>query len=207
MFQKSPRGFVLFSVVGLVLSVSPAANGQAVSIDVASATLGPGDSTAITVTASYDGTDYAVAGIETDLVFSAGCGGLSDLALVAPMDGPGTSIGVLVPGMGDDDGVTDGILAGQLNFPVASIYADDSNPIAFYTVTYTAPIDIARPFLLDVMSSTSRFDVYVDRESSRSESRLGDLAEGRAEIHFIPAPTSAAILGMGGLALTRRRRG
>jgi hypothetical protein len=59
--------------------------------------------------------------------------------------------------------------------------------------------------LLDIETRTSRFDVYVERDSARSESRLDGLIEGRGRI-VIPAPAGTLVLGIGALALGRRRR-
>ncbi|MFI4916497.1 MAG: PEP-CTERM sorting domain-containing protein [Phycisphaerales bacterium JB060] len=183
-----------------VAGVAAAATAQSISIDVANPTLNPGESTSVTLTAGYGGSDYAVAGIGTDFISSVGSEGWSDLALVAPMDGPGTSAGAA-----STSGV-DGIIAGQLNFPPAGIYADDTNPIAFWSATYTAPADVAEAFTVDLSTNTSRFDVYIDMMRATSESRLSDLREGAGAINVVPAPASLALLGLGGLAAARRRR-
>ena len=182
-----------------VAGVAAAAAAQSIDINIANPTLGPGESTMVTLTASYGAGDYAVAGIATDFISSVGSAGWSDVALVSPMDGPGTSAGT-PSGTG-----VDGILAGQLNFPPAGIYADDSNPIAFWSAMYTAPADVSGITVVNLSTSTSRFDVYVDRGSSASESRLGDLTEGSGVINM-PAPASQALLGLGGLPAARRRR-
>ncbi|MEQ8844513.1 MAG: hypothetical protein RIB58_06635 [Phycisphaerales bacterium] len=189
------RGFTVLGVLG----AAAGAGAQAINIEIANPTLTPGESTLITLTASYPAGDYAVAGIATELVVNQIQGGLSDLQLIAPMDGPGTSAGTPGPG-----GIT-GIFAGQLNFPPAGIFADDSNPIAFYSAMYTWDGSLSGPVLLDIETRTSRFDVYVERDSARSESRLDGLIEGRGRI-VIPAPAGTLVLGIGALALGRRRR-
>jgi len=183
-----------------VAGVAAAATAQSISIDVANPTLNPGESTSVTLSAGYGGSDYAVAGIGTDFISSVGSEGWSDLALVAPMNGPGTSAGA-----GSTSGV-DGIIAGQLNFPPAGIYADPTNPIAFWSATYTAPADVAEAFTVDLSTNTSRFDVYVAMDRATSESRMADLREGAGAINVVPAPASLALLGLGGLAAARRRR-
>ena len=191
------KAFALVAVAG----VAAAASAQSINIEKSTdEDLQPGDSVVVTLTAGYGAGDYAVAGIETNFISSIGSTGWSDLALIAPMDGPGTS-----EGTGSGTGV-DGILAGQLNFPPVPIYADPTNPIAFWSATYTAPDVVDDPFTIDLSTDTSRFDVYIARDSSRSETRLDDLAEADGFINVVPAPASLALLGLGGLAAARRRR-
>ncbi|GIW74395.1 MAG: hypothetical protein KatS3mg103_0917 [Phycisphaerales bacterium] len=182
-----------------VAGVAAAASAQAINIDVANPTLNPGESTTVTLSASFDPADYAMAGILTNVISSVGSTGWSNLALIAPMDGPGTTAGTA-----SATGV-DGIIAGQLNFPLAGIYADPTNPIAFWSATYTAPAVVDDPFTVDLSTRTERFDVYIARDRSRSESRLADLVEGSGAINVVPAPASLALLGLGGLAAARRR--
>ena len=193
------RGFLVISVVGLALAASPAAIGQTIHIDIANPTLAPGESTLVTLSASYPSGFYAVAGVSTEVVVNQIQGELSDPALVAPMDGPGTSEGTVSAAGG-----IEGILAGQLNFPPAGIFADPSNPIAFHTFEYTWDGSLSGPVLLDIETRTSDFFEYVDRDRSVSDP-LADITEGRARI-VIPAPASALILGLGALTAVRRRR-
>ncbi|MFI4882272.1 MAG: hypothetical protein ACIAQU_06775 [Phycisphaerales bacterium JB064] len=189
------RGWTVLGILGLAAGASA----QAITIDIDEPFLAPGDSTLITLSASYPSGDYAVAGVATELVVNEIVGGLSDLQLLAPMDGPGSSAGTLGAG-----GIS-GIVAGQLNFPPAMIFADDSNPIAFYSFVYTYTEPLSGPVLLDIETRTTRFDVYVDRDSARSESRLDGLTEGHARI-IVPAPAGVMVLGLGALTLGRRRR-
>ena len=138
------KAFALVAVAG----VAAAATAQSININVANPTLAPGESTTVTMAAGYGGTDYAIAGVATNLVSSVGSTGWSDIALIAPMNGPGTSAGV-ASGTG-----VDGIIAGQLNFPPAGIFADPTNPIAFWSATYTAPAVVADAFTVDLSSRT-----------------------------------------------------
>ncbi|MFI4915975.1 MAG: MYXO-CTERM sorting domain-containing protein [Phycisphaerales bacterium JB060] len=190
--------FFVLSVAGLAAATAPA-RAQSIQIDIADATLFPGESTTITLSASYGAGDYAVAGIATEVVDLLGRGGFSDLQLIAPMDGPGTSAGSVAAG-----GI-EGIIAGQLNVPPAGIYADPTSPIAFWSMTFTVG-DIGTREILDLETRTTRFDVYPDMTRALSESRLDELTEGRGSILLVPTPGSAAVLGLGLLAIGRRRR-
>ncbi len=189
----------LFAVAG----IAAAASAQSVGIEVAYPAgqdfLNPGESATVTLSAGYGGTDYAFGAILTNFISSVGSEGWSDLAVLEPLT-TGSN-----PGSPSGTGV-DGIIAGQIHFPLAGIFADDTNPIAFWSATYTAPAVVETAFDVDLSTRTSRFDVYVDRDRSASESRLADLAEGAGVISVVPAPASLALLGLGGLAAARRRR-
>lgn len=188
----------------LAAAASAPAQTTRINIDIdAAGAVFPGDSVTVILSAAFDPGDYAVAGVQTDLLASAPVDlgdAWSDLQLIAPMDGPGTTAGV-----GSGASVT-GVIAGQLNFPIAGIYADSTNPIAFWQATFTAPASVPGPYFVDLSTSTSRFDVYPERGAARSESRLDVLAEGVGGFPVIPAPGSMAVLGLGLVAAARRRR-
>ena len=194
------RTLALAAALPLAAALAPAQT-VGLDIDVDQPSLRPGESTIVRLTASFGTADYAVAGILTDMLADAPVdlsGAWSDLALVAPMDGPGTTAGAR-----DGAGIS-GIIAGQLNFPPAMIFADPANPIAFWSATFTPPADPG-PYTVDLTTQTSRFDVYPERGSARSESRLGVLVEGANAIFVVPAPASGCVLAIG-LAAMRRRR-
>jgi len=194
------------SLAATLLLAAGAAHAQTpgtVVIEVDEPLLAPGASTTVRLLAGYGGDDYSMAGIATSLLADAGgrdvSGAWSDWALVAPMDGPGTTAGVA-----EGNGFA-GIIAGQLNFPIGGIFSEpDPNPTPFWAATFTAPLD-DDGFTVDLSTLTTRFEVYVDRFSSRSESRMDGLTEGAATIFVVPAPASALVLALG-LAGVRRRR-
>jgi hypothetical protein len=182
----------------LLLSAIPAvALGQAITFTV-DGDIAPGSTITIGMSAGYGGLDYAIAGVATEVLINASQGAFDNLRLVAPMAGPGTTPGVL----GIDR--IDGILAGQLNFPEPTLYADPTNPIAFWEADFTIDSSLSGPVILDIETATTRYDVYIGSWTSRSESRLADLVEGELRI-VIPAPAPGLAL-LGGLALTARRR-
>ncbi|MGD1916767.1 MAG: hypothetical protein ACFCBV_11350 [Phycisphaerales bacterium] len=180
-------------------AVSGAAVAQpAITIEVDDPVLLPGESTTVRLLAGYTRPDYAIAGVATDFVTSVGSLGWGDGTLLDPMGGPGTQ-----PGTPSATGF-DGILAGQLQFIGAAIFADPTNPIPFWEVTYTAPLDTTDAFVVDFRTMTSRYDVYLSMDSSRSESRLAELIEGSGTISVIPAPASIVVLVLGAACVRRR---
>lgn len=183
----------------LALAVTALAQ-PAITIEVENPVLMPGESTVVTMYAGFDASrDYAMGGLTTDLAISTGTEGWSDAGLISPMAGPGTG-----PGVPSSAGY-DEVIAGQVHHPFEAHFADATNPIAFWQATYTAPIDAAVPFDVDLSSSTTRYAVYIDMHSYMSESRLADLVEGASSIRVIPTPASALVLAGGVLAMRRRR--
>jgi len=189
----------------LVAGLTGIASAQTVgvTIDVDNPVLAPGESTTVTLFASFDDADHALAGLGMDLLFDSPIAAprrhWSGLEYLPPFDGPGPP-----PGSVTDTSI-DLIIAGQLQFPPAMIYADPSNPIAFWRATFTAPLDAGRFYEVDLVTDVLRFDVYVAPDSSTSERRMDVLVEGEATIAVVPAPGTAAVLALG-LAATRRRR-
>ena len=187
-----------FAAPCLAAALTQAALAQtAITIDVDQPTLLPGESTSVTLTASFPTRDWAMAGVLTDFVTSVGSEGWSDASVVAPMNGPGT-----VPGASSVTG-WDGIIAGQIQFH--DIFADPTNPITFWTINYTAPTDVAVPFDVALSTMTNRYDVYIRMYSGTSESRLAELTEGAATIRVIPTPASIVVLALGAACVRRRR--
>lgn len=185
-------------VLSGIAAAPTAAMAQAITFEAeGGGVIAVGETITISMFASYGGTDYALAGIATSIQVNETQGDFSNLRLVAPMDGPGTSAGVLM------SGDIDGIVAGQLNFPTAGIYADSTNPIAFWEADFTVGA-VVGGVALDIETVTTRYDVYVERTASRSESRLTELEEGSLVI-IVPAPATGLAL-LGGLALASRRR-
>ncbi len=178
--------------------VGPGRSAPAITIDVENPVLLPGQSTVVTLWAGFDPSDLAMAIIEGDLLISLGVLGWGDALIPPAMDCCGATAGRATPAGFED------VRAMQLN-GIAGFFADESNPIAFWQATYTAPQDVASPFAIELATMTTTYDVYFDLARSATQSRLADLIEGSATIHVIPAPASASLLVLGLLA-TRRRR-
>lgn len=68
------------------------------------------------------------------------------------------------------------IWPGQLHFPVGGIYGNPSNPVAVASAIWTT--DDFTPRDVPIETHTTGFDVYTERESSRSESRMDTFEEG-----------------------------
>lgn len=186
------------------LALATVANAQTigVTIEIDEPVLAPGDSTTVRLVANFPASDWALAGVLTRLDFD---GSIADprshwsgIGVLAPF-----STGPSGPLLGDS--AIEGILAGQLNFPPAGIYADPTNPIAFFEANFTAPADAGGGYFVDLSTLTSRFDVYTDRESTEATSYLDIITEEAATIFVVPAPASAAVLALGVVAMRRRR--
>jgi hypothetical protein len=79
---------------------------------------------------------------------------------------------------------------------------DASNPVDIYAITWT-PNDYS-PRLVEVGDRNHlNSDVYTDNFGT---SVSYDLVEGTARFQVIPAPASAALIGLASLAAGRRRR-
>lgn len=188
-----------------VLSVAAVATAQTLPdygfvIDVDNDTLMPGQSTRVTLAATYNEPESVkVAGVGLDLLISTGSEGWSDAALIAPMDGPGTSPGTLLA-TGYDR-----IVAGQLLFP-PGMWFPDPNPTLFWQATYTAPMDTARAFDVDLTTETFAYHVYISPSSAESIEVTGRVVEGAATIRVVPGPAGALVLSLGVLGSGWRRR-
>lgn len=160
--------------------------------------LHPGNPTVrVKVLAHFSPGDYAVAGTRFDLLCDDPSGIWSNPRNVPPLTVGST------PGIVSPPNVT-GIVGGQLNFPAAGIFADPSNPITVWDADWSTTKFTSRAIRFE--TRTGRFDVYPDRNSPSSTSRLSGFREGVAEI-IIPAPGAAMALWSAGiLAVARRRR-
>lgn len=188
------------------MGVAAAAHAQTVgvTIEIDEPILAPGDSTRLRLIATVLDTDYAFAGANLNLLIDSGgtpgARGFSDLSILPPMDA-GPSAGVPT-----DRGI-EGIVIGQLHFPAAGIFADPTNPIAFWEASFTAPVDAGGGYRVELATQTLRFDAWPDRDSAIAASRLDLLVEDSATIFVVPAPAGPAVLALGvALAFTRPRR-
>jgi hypothetical protein len=94
-----------------------------------------------------------------------------------------------------------GILCIQWNF--SSFSANPENPIAVWEGVWTTT-DFS-PRQVALTTETRGFDVYIQVKGPLTESRMSILTEGQAFIRVVPAPVTAAVLGVI-FAIGRRRR-
>lgn len=188
------------------LAIATAAHAQTigVTIEIDQPVLAPGDSTRVRLIATVLDTDYAFAGASLSLLIdfdgTPGARGFGDLSILPPMDAGPTA------GVPTDRGI-EGIVIGQLHFPAAGIFADPTNPIAFWEATFTAPVDAGGGYRVELATQTLRFDAWPDRDTAVLASRLDLALEDSASIFVVPAPAGPAVLALGvALAFTRRRR-
>ncbi|MEO1008185.1 MAG: hypothetical protein AAFX79_06440 [Planctomycetota bacterium] len=186
------------AAIAVALACAHSTSGQAIVFDLSDVPAGGllfGETATIRAYASFPPDLYAVAGIETALLTSEGSEGLGGFSILPPFDaGPAPIV--------TDDGI-EGILAGQINFPAAGIFADPTNPVAVFEFGYS--VTRTDEFDLELFTRTDRFDAYVDRGSTDTIDLLGNLTEASAIIPInVPAPGVLAVLGL--LSLGRRHR-
>lgn len=171
----------------------------------AGAIVNAGDTAIVTISAQFDDNLYAFAGGAFNVNTSEDADGSWSL-FGRDIKGPGTNDGTAV------GGDVNGIITGQLQFPIAGIFAKTDNPILAWHGTFTTN-DLS-PHVVTLDTVTAKFDAYLDQDldgdgfaDGTSESELASLIEGHADIQVgVPAPGAAALLGLGALAAGRRRR-
>jgi hypothetical protein len=115
---------------------------------------------------------HAFAGAFFSVSASADAGGWSDPQEL--LNGPGTEDGEVSP----DGDTVNGIISGQIHFPLSDIYADTSNPILLWRATWST--DDFSPREVAVASLTAKFSLY--SEGGPIDPPYGSFAEGHAVI-------------------------
>lgn len=149
----------------------------------------------VTLKAYFSPLDYAMAGINVSALSAEP--GWSLPRNLAPL-----TTGAY-PGQVSPRGVTS-IIGGQLNFPVAGIFADPSNPIAAWTADWTTQ-DFRRRSV-ELATDTVRFDLYGQRWNVAIFNRRPVVQEGLASIRIVPGPAAAAGLAYAVALCCRRHR-
>jgi len=178
--------------------VASVASAQEWQFELSNPVLSPG-SASTTVTASIDQGPGAFAVAAASLNIHSTEEGWSDLVALlsrwtppVPGQNPGTISGGSVTGIG----------AGQpLGWLPIPGYPRPGR-IEVWQATFTVTDFTARR--IELSTETSRLDVFLDDITFTRVIRTP--AEGSAIIHIIPAPAGLVPLGLGGLALARRRR-
>jgi hypothetical protein len=89
--------------------------------------------------------------------------------------------------------------------PGGQIFADTSNPILMWRVTWSTS-DFT-PRMVHLHTATTEFDLYIN-ETGQGMSFINDFIEGSGVLQVVPAPgASALVIGAGTMALRRRRMG
>lgn len=160
----------------------------------------PTDTATVEIWAGFDDDLFAMAGgafaVNTDDVD----GSWSDFDLDLGVDGElGTKKGTANGGNVED------IIAGQLHFPEANIFADESNPIKAWHGTFSTS-NVVDFRLVALSTASTKFAVYIN-DAGSSQDFIDTLVEAAGTIQVgIPTPGTAALLGLGALAAGRRRR-
>jgi MYXO-CTERM domain-containing protein len=157
----------------------------------------PGESALLTLSASMDpapavgfaGSIYDILGTSN---WATGSVDSYENLVDSLATGPGT--------LGGNNDIT-GIEAFQLP-PFFNAEYNGDNPIALYAITWT-PADYTARTVAVADANHQNNDVYTD-DFGTSEGYDG--VDGAASFQVVPAPASMALLGLGGLVATRRRR-
>ncbi len=179
---------ILTAVAGL----AAAASAQSAQIEFsASATeINVGDTVTFTVSASFTGltaTGYYGGFLGSFLASDAGLGDASNLTSL--MSGEGTAP------------VASGADINNINiFNNALLGTDDQSIGTFFTFDVTATAEGVLSYDAVGVSSLFNSDFIFDQAIEVSASVLSD------SVNIVPAPGAAALLGLGGLVATRRRR-
>jgi hypothetical protein len=183
----------------LSLFAACSAQAQLNTIDIkVSNTISPGQPSAtVEAWAVWDPDQYAFWKAHFDFYSSPDPGGFSDPERL--LRGPGTHDGVVEP---DGDAVI-GTVALQLHFPAGGIFADTSNPILMWRVTWSTS-DFT-PRMVDLHTATAEFALFVD-DSGNGHSFIDDFVDGSGAIQVVPSPGPAALVMGACLAALRRRR-
>lgn len=166
------------------------------TIDDVDGLVDPGQQVLVTVTAEFSGA-FAFAGYWFDLsATGTGAGVASDAAFL-------NGLGGLAPAPTANGGGYDDIQSA--NFP-PSLGGNASNPIGLFQYVFTAQTP-GTVVIGSAVNPASIFDgaaVYLIQQSFAATGA----PTTNAPVTFVitPAPASAALVGLGGLALARRRR-
>jgi MYXO-CTERM domain-containing protein len=156
----------------------------------------PGDTATVKIWATFDESFYAFATGYFSVLTDDPSGSWTDLGcdIKANYNDAGTANG----------GDVEDILSGQLHYPPGDIFADTSNPILVWHGTFTT--DDLSLHNVSLATVTEKVRLYINYDGVSNEFFDG-LGEGAATIEVgLPAPAAAALLGLGALAASRRRR-
>lgn len=188
-------------VVSLALlalaGAAPAVADTGLSFDISNAISPNHPSTTIQVWAYFDKDPYAFAAVDFDVTATHDQGGFSDPFSI--LHTLGTFNGDVQP---DGDSVTH-CLPGQIQAPVGEWYAETTNPILVWSVTWSTS-DFT-PRIIDLSTFTYRYAIYLDYDGNSV--LLDGTTEALGKIKVVPAPgVLAPFAAAGGVAFGVRRR-
>ncbi|PCI10803.1 hypothetical protein COB72_02510 [bacterium] len=108
------------------------------------------------------------------------------------------------------DGNYNGVVFGQLIFPPFIPASDDSllgnGPVLIATFTVTLAADALGVIDWSTVGGLGDFDLEIFDDATGLFTQITDAQQGSARVSVVPAPSALAMLGLGGLAASRRRR-
>jgi hypothetical protein len=193
-----PGAFRLAAAIALACAGAARAEGW--EFRLSSDTITPASpSITVTLAAGFPATDFAFAAANWNAHASeTGWSAPELLPLqIPPTLFPCTTCGGIIDGP-DVRSISHGQLYGFGFLP------DPANPIPVWKATFT--VTDFTPREIDLSTTTTRFEVYVEDLGPGSPREPRIVAEGRATIHVIPAPAPLALLGLGAATVVARRR-
>ena len=191
-------GMTLAAVVGLATAAT--AQNVTFTLKPSAGTINVGETVSVELWAQMDAPVFAFGAAKIDInnMQNGTNGTISNIALSAPLAGGGVAAA-----NGNNDLKT--FTPFQVHFPPL-FPANTANPILVASFDWTANSAGKVVYAVDVLDDlgfTNRV-VVIATSSGNTANRLGVESEGGWNV--IPAPSSLALLGLGGLVAARRRR-
>lgn len=176
----------LFAVAGVATAASAQSLSMPAGLSVDSGT----PSVTFNVSLSFDAASYfAFAGYDGASNASAG---------TIAVSGPAASDPLFFVANGNN------VISGQLHFP-PGVNANPANPFDIFEATFTAN-DFTSSYTVDITTATNQLSLYNSASGPQATAVQATELAGTIQVIGVPAPSSLALVGLGGLVATRRRR-